>query len=612
MLHNKRKIILVFVIICLIGLVGVGISYAYWKFTYIQTDNNIAISKCLKLDMTNESNEINLTNMYPISDEEGRKLTPYSFKITNTCSMSAEYKVNLEMLEGTTLNSKYLASLVNNDDIKLLSSYDSAKTTISDSVESRTLDTNILTPGASKEYSISLWMDKSVTLADDAQNKSFSAKVVIDAYMYTGIVDKIVAQLDTSGKCPTVNDDGSVNVTGAESENSLLCSAPDNYGTSYYYRGNVQNNYVKFGGFYWRIVRINGDGSIRMIYDGTSAHENGETSEDRQIGYTAFNDYWKKDNIKESTNSHVYYDNAGIGYMYGNRTGVVEQSTQYSTSLYTNTNTYYIAKEYNYNVLTDKFTLKDPIAVLGSAMTSNYIGYYTFNGTNSSENGKQIYKIINVTSSSSSTTIGYGCVRYGTTNKEKAQENINSSDIKTYSDAWYENNIKRTTNEQYIRDNLFCNDRSISVNEPNGYSNKGYGIEKTSYRWDDFADNAYNNKMLLMCPQKNDAFTVSDTNKGNGSLEYGIGLITTDEVVLAGGWSSANLNYYLYNGQDYWTLSPINFSGHTSHARFVNSDGVAQSNYTVNGSIGTRPVLNLSSDSLKSGDGTINNPYTVE
>ena len=258
--NNKKKIFLIVGLICIIGLVGVGMSYAYWKFTYTQTDKNIAVSKCLKLDVTNEKNAINLDNMYPISDEEGKKLIPYSFKITNTCSMSAEYKVNLEMLEGTTLNSKYLASLVNNEDIKLLSSYDTTKTTISSSVESRTLDTSVLTPGASKEYSISLWMDKSVTLADDAENKSFSAKVVIDASMYTGIVNKIVAQLDTTGKCPTVNVDGTVNVTSAESENSLLCSAPDNYGTSYYYRGNVQNNYVKFANFYWRIVRINGDG----------------------------------------------------------------------------------------------------------------------------------------------------------------------------------------------------------------------------------------------------------------------------------------------------------------------------------------------------------------
>ena len=70
----------------------------------------------------------------------------------------------------------------------------------------------------------------------------------------------------------------------------------DDYGTSYYYRGAVENNYVKFGqnasgqDMYWRIIRLNGDGSLRMIYDGTNAHANGEASEDRLITLnTVFN-----------------------------------------------------------------------------------------------------------------------------------------------------------------------------------------------------------------------------------------------------------------------------------------------------------------------------------
>ena len=509
MLHNKRKIILTIVIICLIGLVGIGISYAYWKFTYIQTDNNIAISKCLKLDMTNEKNEINLTNMYPISYEDGRKLTPYSFKITNTCSMSAEYKVNLEMLEGTTLNSKYLASLVNNGDIKLLSSYDFTKITISGSVESRTLDTNILTPGASKEYNISLWMDKSVTLADDAENKSFSAKVVVDASMYTGIVDKIVAQLDTTGKCPTVNDDGTVNVTSAESENSLLCSAPDNYGTSYYYRGNVQNNYVKFANFYWRIVRINGDGSIRMIYDGTIAHENGEANDDRIIGTSAFN---------EQSN-----DNAYVGYMYGTP----------------NSSTY-----------------------------------------------------------------------------EETHANINDSTIKMYIDSWYENNLKNTEYEKHLIDNIFCNDRSISEGIPAGYNNTGIKNNKTAYRWyyGPWSLENYNSTAKLKCIKRNDAFTVNEISNGNGALKYQIGLLSTDEIVLAGGWYESDGVYYLNTGQKWWGLSADSINQYGVYIRRVGikgnvdnlNDGLVSNNY------GVRSVLSISSNSLKSGDGTINNPYTVE
>ncbi len=489
MLHNKRKIILIIVIICLIGLVGLGMSYAYWKFTYIQTDKNMAVSKCLKLDMTNESNAINLNNMYPISDEEGRKLTPYSFKITNTCSMSAEYKVNLEMLEGTTLNSKYLASLVNNGDIKLLSSYDSTKTTISGSVESRTLDTNILTPGTSKEYNISFWMDKSVTLADDAQNKSFSAKVVIDASMYTGIVDKIVAQLDTTGKCPTVNDDGTVNVTSAESENSLLCSAPDNYGTSYYYRGNVTNNYVKFANFYWRIVRINGDGSIRMIYDGTSAHANGETSDDRIIGQSAFN--------KKSG------DNAYVGYMYG----LPEASTYAET-----------------------------------------------------------------------------------------HANINDSTIKEYIDNWYQNNIKYTDYEKYIIISNFYIDRAIlETDKYNGISNNMTHYKLYYAPW----------TSPLVLP------TLIQSNKDDLLPSTLIALLDFDEAILAGIYNVSNESNFLYNGFSYWLLSPSDYNGTHAGVRRIDNTGRANRDRVINGHY-VKPVINLKSNSLKSGDGTINNPYVVE
>ena len=71
---------------------------------------------------------------------------------------------------------------------------------------------------------------------------------------------------------------------------------------TYYYRGSVENNYVKFAGFYWRIIRINSNGSIRMIYDGTGAHKNGESSTDRQYGTSQFNPNY---------NNNMY-----VGYMY--------------------------------------------------------------------------------------------------------------------------------------------------------------------------------------------------------------------------------------------------------------------------------------------------------
>ena len=599
-LNNKNIIIIVIVLLLILG---IGFSYAWWRYTVIQDKTNVGISKCFKLELANQANEINLTNMYPITDEEGRKLTPYTFTLKNTCSVSAKYSLNMEMLEGTTLNSNYLAVLVNNKDIKLLSSYNTATTVISGSTESRTLDTGTLAPNGSKDYRISLWMDKSVTLSDDAQNKVFKSKVVVDAVATETAMEKIIASVDTTGKCPTINSDGTVNVTKIEATDGYVCSASDTYGTSYYYRGNVTNNYVKFADKYWRIIRINGDGTVRVIYDGTSAHTNGESSTDRQIGYSAFNYYWKKDNVQEATNSPVYGDNAGVGYMYGNRDAIVESTKYYSTINFTNTNTYYIAKEYTYDATTDRFTLKDPIAVLGSSMISDYVGYYTFGSTSATSSDSYVYKIFDVTAGDSSASVKYGYVRYGTSSKEVAQTNTNDSTIKTYLDNWYKTNISGTENEQYLADNIFCNDRSFSSSN----SETGAGVSYTAYKWDKLSAPSSVN---LKCHQQNDAFTVSDTTNGNGALTYPIGLITTDDAVLAGGWNASNKGYYLYSGSSYLAFSPAYFPGDYANVMFVDNFGGALYNFgDVHISGGVRPVLNLSPEVLQNGDGSMNDPY---
>ena len=80
-------------------------------------------------------------------------------------------------------------------------------------------------------------------------------------------------------------------------------------GTTYYYTGDVPseelNNWVQFAGFWWRIIRINGDGSIRMIYQGTSANETGSGT---QIGTSAFNSSYNNKTyvglVYDGTNQH--------------------------------------------------------------------------------------------------------------------------------------------------------------------------------------------------------------------------------------------------------------------------------------------------------------------
>ena len=86
-------------------------------------------------------------------------------------------------------------------------------------------------------------------------------------------------------------------------------------GTSYYYTGNP-NNWVQFAGFWWRIIRINGDGSIRMIYQGTSANTTGKGA---QIGTSAFN---------SSDNDNMY---VGFKYTSGEVHGTGTNSTILNT-----------------------------------------------------------------------------------------------------------------------------------------------------------------------------------------------------------------------------------------------------------------------------------------
>ena len=79
----------------------------------------------------------------------------------------------------------------------------------------------------------------------------------------------------------------------------VIYKAQDDWGDTYYFAGNPTDNWVKFANFYWRIIRINGDGSIRMIYQGTSANTTGTGT---QLQTNAFN---------SSYNRSEY-----VGYMY--------------------------------------------------------------------------------------------------------------------------------------------------------------------------------------------------------------------------------------------------------------------------------------------------------
>jgi hypothetical protein len=120
-------------------------------------------------------------------------------------------------------------------------------------------------------------------------------------------------------------------------------------------------------------------------------------------------------------------------------------------------------------------------------------------------------------------------------------------------------------------------------------------------------------KPSVECSNENrDGFTVSTSSGGNGKLTYPVGLLTADEVMLAGGRNNSNSNYYLYTGQWYWTLSPSAFYDSYAYGFLVTSNGYL-STYDVNRSYGVRPSVSLAPGTKTSeGIGTIDDPYVVE
>ena len=333
-----------------------------------------------------------------------------------------------------------------------------------------------------------------------------------------------------------------------------MYKAQDDLGTSYYFRGAVDNNWVKYGkytkdayivmdrkynyslvdscnGFnfctklaskgddmYWRIIRINGDNSIRMIYTGTTAPDS---------------------NTKVVMTERTY----------------ISDLLQYTVT----------------SAGASKFNQKSDSA--------EYVGY--------------MY------------TIGQ---QHGTSQ---------SSDIKTYLDNWYANYTDLNKTGTKITDQIYCNDRTASTSNVS-YSTANYttltswNSKGTLYFYGANGRINKDNNPMLTCAVDSDRFTVNKINgKGNSALTYPIGLITIDEVEMAGNnFNESVKSHYLYTGAHYWTGTPAAFDGDFSFEySAMDESGFSMSDAGIR--FAARGVVSLSSESKLLGSGTYNDVYIV-
>ena len=99
---------------------------------------------------------------------------------------------------------------------------------------------------------------------------------------------------------------------------SLLASADDDYGTSYYFRGAVKNNYVQFANKCWHIVRVTGDGSIKLVlHNDNTANASNPCSSSNNSDDAAFARYNDDVSPYYCQFNNNYGDNAYVGFMYG-------------------------------------------------------------------------------------------------------------------------------------------------------------------------------------------------------------------------------------------------------------------------------------------------------
>lgn len=182
-LSKRKKMILLGLSILLVLCTTLGLSYAYWKYSAEQQEENLVESACINITLSDGVNgSLSLNKAHPITNEEGEKETPYIFNVTNTCRNSLDYNVTLEVLKTAAdqkLDSKNIAIKLDDEVIKVLSEFESVLPTIEEADENYILFSGRIGGEETIQHELRMWLHESAGI--ETTNKIFSSKVSIDA-----------------------------------------------------------------------------------------------------------------------------------------------------------------------------------------------------------------------------------------------------------------------------------------------------------------------------------------------------------------------------------------------------------------------------------------------
>lgn len=233
-MSKSYKFALSLVCILILGCIALGVTYLFY-------DKDVSEESIVLVD---GALSINFLDGNLLKSKEATNDYTINFSVTNNGSDVASYSVNLVNVKNK------------NDNIKMLLTNKKSSAVISDMVmpkEDSEIAKNIqIGSGETHHYSMNIKYDELVTF--ETILKINEEKHDMVTFAQTILKNNAVSNttLTTVGETMALEDEG-------------LVSDIDDAGTTYYFRGAVENNYVSFAGFTWRIVRINGDGTIKLI-----------------------------------------------------------------------------------------------------------------------------------------------------------------------------------------------------------------------------------------------------------------------------------------------------------------------------------------------------------
>ena len=292
---QKKQTILV---VASLLVVVLSVTLAYFTAQIIGKGKNVTINSAdLKIIFTDSDGSISGTNIEP-----GKWNVTKKFTIENKSNETYKYNIVIQDLVNTFVTNGYLQYKITstNGGYNMTEFKDVPKSeTATDTILAYSASIDV---GVTQSYTVEFKYanDESVDQSDD-MGKKLSGKLFItegtedpNKTLYNQLLaDKSTVLTRTDFSTVLTNDN----------TNTLYTYTEDSK-TVYYFAGNATDNWVKFGknasnqDLYWRIIRTNSDGSVRLLYHGTST-----TTTDAYIGTSAFNSSY--DNI------------AYVSYMYG-------------------------------------------------------------------------------------------------------------------------------------------------------------------------------------------------------------------------------------------------------------------------------------------------------